>query len=314
MPNKIQIDRNDLYARLKRPHGRVDVVLDTDTYNEIDDQFAIAYMLLSSDKINVKGIFAAPCINDKSVSVADGMEKSYQEILRVLRVMERGDLESLVCRGSEVFLPSETEPVNSEAALRLIEISKSYTKDRPLYVAAIGAITNIASAILLDPTIVERIYILWLGGNFFDIGHTKEYNLMQDVAAGRVVLQSGAPVALLPAQGGTSHLITTKPELEFWLKGKNPLCDFLLDLTVKYCEHYFRDTAWSKVIWDIAAVAWLINDTYCEDRVITAPIFEYDHHYGEDPDGLPIRYVYYWNRDAIFSDLFKKLTEYSPEA
>jgi len=307
-------DRAALYARLKRPSGKIDVVLDTDTFNEIDDQFAIAYMILSSDKIRIRGLFAAPCVNDKSISVADGMEKSYQEILRVLRVMGREDLESIVCRGSDTFLPSETEPVRSEAAFRLIEISKSYTAEQPLYVAAIGAITNIASAILIDPTITERIYVVWLGGNFFDIGHTKEYNLMQDVAAGRIILQSGAPVALLPAQGGTSHLITTKPELEYWLKDKNPLCDFLLDLTVKYCEHYFQDAAWSKVIWDIAAVAWLIDGTFCEDRVITAPLFEYDHHYGEDPDGLPIRYVYYWNRDAIFSDLFKKLTEYMPEA
>ena len=306
--------RAELYARLKRPEGCIDVVLDTDTFNEIDDQFALAYMLLSPDKLTVKGIFAAPFLNDKSESAGDGMEKSYQEILKVLRLMDREDLFCIAARGSAEFLSSETVPVKSEAAQRLIDLSANYTAERPLYVAVTGAITNVASAILLDPTIVQRIYVVWLGGQMFDIGHTKEFNLMQDVAAGRVVLQSGAPVVLLPAQGGTSHLATTKQELEYWLKGRNPICDYLLTNTVTYCQERTTHLAWSKIIWDIAAVAWLIDGTFCADRIVPAPIFEYDHHYGDNPDGLPMRYVFYWDRDAIFSDMFTKLTEYHPEA
>ena len=77
---------------------------------------------------------------------------------------------------------------------------------------------------------------------------------------------------------------------------------YLLLSSDKICV---KEAAWSKVIWDIAAVAWLLDGSFCEDRVITATAFEYDHRYGDDPDGLPIGYVYYWNRDAIFSDLFK---------
>ena len=65
---------------LEVPSGKVDVILDTDAYNEIDDQFAIAYMLRSEDKINVKAICAAPFFNIMSDSPADGMEKSYDEL------------------------------------------------------------------------------------------------------------------------------------------------------------------------------------------------------------------------------------------
>lgn len=43
-------------ARLKRPQGRIDVVLDTDTFNEVDDQFALAYLLQSEDRLNLKAI------------------------------------------------------------------------------------------------------------------------------------------------------------------------------------------------------------------------------------------------------------------
>ena len=39
---------------LNVPNGRIDAVLDTDTYNEVDDQFALVYMLKLSDKINLK--------------------------------------------------------------------------------------------------------------------------------------------------------------------------------------------------------------------------------------------------------------------
>ena len=38
-------------ARLDPPTGKVSMVLDTDTYNEIDDQFAVVHALLSPDQL-----------------------------------------------------------------------------------------------------------------------------------------------------------------------------------------------------------------------------------------------------------------------
>ena len=64
---------------LSVPRGTVDVVLDTDAYNEIDDQFAISYLIKSKEKLNTKAIYAAPFLNGKSVSPKDGMEKSYMK-------------------------------------------------------------------------------------------------------------------------------------------------------------------------------------------------------------------------------------------
>lgn len=43
-----------LLARLSRPTGPVDVVLDTDTYNEIDDQFAVSYLICSAEKLHLR--------------------------------------------------------------------------------------------------------------------------------------------------------------------------------------------------------------------------------------------------------------------
>ena len=87
-----------LLARLSRPTGPVDVVLDTDTYNEIDDQFAVSYLICSAEKLHLQAIYAAPFFNEKSTGPADGMEKSYQEILNILTLMGKDELKkTAVC-------------------------------------------------------------------------------------------------------------------------------------------------------------------------------------------------------------------------
>ena len=202
---------------LSVPTGKIDVILDTDAYNEIDDQFAIAYMLRSKEKLNVKAICAAPFFNPKSSSPADGMEKSYQEILHVLQLMGE---DVPVYRGAEEYLKDEKTPVLSDGARNIAERVNGYSPEHPLYIVAIGAITNVASAILLNPKVAENAVVVWLGGNAHHYHDDIEFNLMQDVAAARVVLQSGVPFVQLPCLGVVSAFTLSKPELENWCKGK----------------------------------------------------------------------------------------------
>ena len=42
---------------LQVPNRKIDVVLDTDAFNEIDDQFAIAYMIKNPERFNIRRIF-----------------------------------------------------------------------------------------------------------------------------------------------------------------------------------------------------------------------------------------------------------------
>ena len=62
-------------AMLDTPSWPIDIIIDSDTFNEIDDQFAISYALRSQDRLNVKAIYAAPFLNQHSVSPEDGMER-----------------------------------------------------------------------------------------------------------------------------------------------------------------------------------------------------------------------------------------------
>lgn len=146
------------------PDGNVGVVLDTDAYNESDDQFAIAYML-HSPELNPVAIYAAPFSNEKSTGPDDGMEKSFDEILHILALAERTDMKDKVYKGSCEYLKDEKTPVISPAAEHLCKTAMNYSPEKPLYVVAIGAITNIASALLMKPEIKENIVVVWLGGN-----------------------------------------------------------------------------------------------------------------------------------------------------
>ena len=222
-----------LIRRLEPPTGPIDVVLDTDTFNEVDDQFALSYLLKQGDRLRVKALYAAPFHNEKSAGPADGMEKSYREILTLLPLLGREDLKPLVYKGSPRYLPSEGEPVPSPAAEHLARLAAGYTPERPLYVVAIGAITNVASALLLDPSIRDKVVIVWLGGHALTWPRNNEFNLAQDIAAARVVLGCGAAVALLPCMGVVSGFQISKADLETYLKGKNPLCDYLVDTVLR---------------------------------------------------------------------------------
>ena len=169
-----------LEQRLRPPTGKIRMVLDTDTYNEIDDQFAVAYAMCSPEKLTVEAIYAAPFLNERSTGPGDGMAKSYEEILRLLERLHRAPAGG-VYRGSTAYLGNQ--PERSPAALDLVARAMAAPDDDPLYVVAIGAITNIASAMLIEPDIIRKIVVVWLGGNPHALPHTTEFNLMQDVPA-----------------------------------------------------------------------------------------------------------------------------------
>ena len=259
-----------LLRRLTKPKGKIDVVLDTDTYNELDDQFALSYMMKNSDKLNVKALYAAPFLNDKSVSPKDGMEKSYDEILKLLTLLKREDLKAVTFKGSETYLTDEDTPVLSPAAKDLATRAMDYTPEKPLYVVAIGAITNVASALLLKPEIRDRIVLVWLGGNALHWPDNREFNMYQDVAAGRIVFGCGAALVQLPCAGVVSGFTVSEPEFKDYFLGKNELCDYLAHYAIEEGRRWAQAETWSRVIWDVTAVAWLWTASSWTTRFCTA--------------------------------------------
>jgi inosine-uridine nucleoside N-ribohydrolase len=278
----------------------VRAVLDTDTYNEVDDQFALAYAALSAG-IDLEAVYAAPFLNDRSRDPEDGMEKSFEEALQVLSRLGSRRAGSLpkVLKGSRRFLPAREHPVSSEAAEDLVE--RAMGLPGPLYVLAIAAITNVASAILIEPRILEKIVVVWLGGQPTGWHTASEFNLRQDLPAAQVIFDSGVPLVHIPCKNVAEHLRVTVPELRHWLSGRNALCDYLVSITSDYMDvHASR----SKVIWDIATVAWLRNPAWVPSRIVHSPILTAGLTWSQDTSRHFIREAIDVNRDAILDDLY----------
>ncbi|MCL4840432.1 MAG: nucleoside hydrolase [Bryobacteraceae bacterium] len=289
--------------------GVHDVVLDTDTYNEIDDQYAVAHAILSPDKMKVHAVYAAPYLNNRSTSAADGMEKSYEEILRILAMLKQ-PAANFAFRGSPRFLSAPDAPIKSDAALDLIKKALQ-PRPNPLYVLTVGAPTNVSSAILMEPRIKERIVVVWLGGQPHDWPTAREFNLQQDIHASRVLFDSGVALVQIPTKNVSEHLRTTIPEVERHMKGRSKLGDYLYD---QFVDYYKAGSAkrpdlfpWSKVIWDISCVAWLINPAWVPSKLTPSPLLNDDFTYTLRPGRHQIRVATNCNRDAIFFDLFEKL-------
>ncbi len=301
------LDEATRITRMKKPSKMVDVVLDTDTFNEIDDQYALAYLIQSDEKLRLQAIYAAPFFNHHSASPEDGMVKSYQEIHNILHLIGREEFCNVTYEGSRKYLSNETEPVDSPAARDLVKRALEHDSDNLLYVIAIGAITNVASAILMCPEIVEHIVVVWLGGNSLKWPDNHEFNCYQDVAAARVVFNSRVPLVQLPCMGVVSSFTTTGPELEYWLKGKNAFCDYMVAKTAEEANIWTDARTWSRPIWDVTAVAWLLDESFMKECLVPCPIPEYDDRWGLDPTRHMMKYVYYINRDELLDDLFRKL-------
>ncbi len=303
-----RLDHDLIRQRLEIPDGRINAVLDTDTYNEIDDQYALVYSLLRSDRIKLQAIYAAPFFNDRSSSPEEGMELSYNEILELLKRMDVS-MAGRVFRGSKIYLPDRGTPVESPAAASLVEKALAAgRKGEVLYVMAIGAITNVASAILLCPEIVKHMVVIWLGGHPYYWENNNEFNLAQDVPAAQVVFDSAVPLVHIPCVKVAEHLVMSIPDLDYYIKGRGKIGDYLHEFSVEYIR---KGNSLSKVIWDLTAPAVITLPHCFSSAVVPAPILNDDKSWSMDSARHPIRVITALNRDGIFSDLYRCLDEFS---
>ncbi|AWO91640.1 MULTISPECIES: nucleoside hydrolase [Bradyrhizobium] len=292
---------------LAPPVGRLRVVLDTDAYNEIDDQFALVQMLLSPERFEVEAIYAAPFFNARADSPGHGMELSYQEILRLLERLSVAS-EGLVHRGVTDYVGPGKTARTAPAVDDLIARARAGTQDNPLYVIAIGAISNVASALLKAPDIIDRIVVVWLGGHALEWPDTIEFNLKQDVGGAQVLLDSGVPLVLVPCRGVTSRLHSTVPEIERYVEPHGSIGAFL---AMRFKEYSSDHMGWAKEIWDMAPVGWLLNPMWAPSVIIPAPVLTDQMTWSIDRRRHPIRYVTYVDRNPILKDFFLKLRDFT---
>ena len=336
---------------------RVRVVIDTDAANEVDDQFAITWGLLSPDRLEIEAIVAAPFsrayfrepllaaaranVDDSTAAevddiaawvhrlraagihpedvefetTAEGMELSFEEIGTIMGKLGMPS-EGVAFRGADRFMEAPDDIVDSEGARRIIEAAMA-NDDRLLHVVAIGAVTDIAAALLMEPEIITRMVVSWTSGypTFVRFSNAPSMNLVQDQHASRLLFDSGVPLLYLPGYYIGEQLVMSLPESERWVKGRGEIGGYLHylythnRLRLQRLVEAFPGQSW--VCWDFINFAWLIEPSWVPTRYLPTPALDGDLVWRHSPGRPLMSEATDVDRDAAFRDFFQKLDRHS---
>jgi inosine-uridine nucleoside N-ribohydrolase len=136
------------------------------------------------------------------------------------------------------------------------------------------------------------------------MAHQREFNLRQDVGGAQVLFDSGVPIVLVPCMGVVSHLLSSVPEIERYIEPQGEIGKFL---AMRFKEYSDDHVGWSKEIWDMAPVGWLLDADWAPSVLVPTPILTDQITYSLDRNRPVLRYVTYVRRDPIFRDFIAKL-------
>jgi purine nucleosidase len=294
-----------------RISSRRRVIIDTDAKNEADDQFAIVHALLSPS-LEVRGLIAAHFGMSRSDR---SMEESRAEIDLLLQLMGLEQQVS-VANGAPSGIPGEQTPRDSAGAQLIIAESKLASPEEPLFVAFLGPLTDMASAILLDPGLVDReVVVVWIGGVGYGGVESYpgvEFNLRNDIAAANVVYDSGITIWQVPSSV-YSQVSVSYTELEEKIGGTSKLADYLINQTVEWNRTYWPEPIESRSLGDSPAISLMLYPRGGNFRIVPAPRFGQEGHYLPG-SGHPIRVVEAVDVRFLLEDMFAKIRKFGREA
>ena len=289
------------------------VILDTDSRCEADDQHYIAYSLYSN--LDVLGINSIH--NDEN-----GSEQiNYGEIFYILQMMNLSGTawDSLplnrIHHGAErkLDIPEsmnwhETEPIVTDASNTILAAARGANSDNPVWVMSVGPCTNIASAVLQARNegfdLKERIRVFWLGG--LENAFNKDYNGGNDPWSVYVMGNSGIDffVMLDP----TSLKLNIDKRIESHLYPDNDLGNYLKIITPVF---QWNSTI-PKSIHDVCVPAAILSNHFGYNWVLKeepAQVSGPDSGYKwEKADSTSnVRLVWDIDGEAMKKDLFDRL-------
>ncbi len=279
------------------------LMVNTDAKNEADDQFAIVHALLSPKFENV-GFIAAHYGERHS----DAMERSYQEIETIFDKMGFPK-EGMIFRGAKRKIENEETPQISEGAQRIVH--EAMKKDaRPFVAIFLGPLTDLASALLMEPSIAQRMKAIWIGGGSYPHGGP-EFNCGNDIDAVNVVFKSKMEIWQVP-KNVYEMIPVSLAELEYKIHPYGEIGRYLLKqlddhaLEEKPRTSPFR-TGETWVLGDSPAVGLLLYEQRFEFDWIQAPIVTKEMAYVPNGFNRPIRVYRNIDSRLFLDDFFAKV-------
>ena len=299
----------------------IPVIFDTDANNELDDQHALAYLLLNEDVFNVLGITVNATRNGGEI------EEHMKEAQRVVDLVGWKDKVAVI-RGANGDFPEIRKQLDQsdfdgyEAVDFIIEEAMKKRKE-PLLLIPVGKLTNVALALEKKPAIARRIRIVWLGANYPEPG---EYNLENDTASMNYILSCDVPFEMVTVRyglpSGTAAVKAKRQNIYIRMPGLGPVVeeavtgrhggsfncfgDYSVDL-FRHIQHL--EDGCFRSLFDMAAVAIVKDPTWAEATEIPSPIYIEDAWVEQAGNGRKIIVWENFNKDAIMADFYKTLEE-----
>lgn len=282
------------------------VIINSDAKNEVDDQFALVHAFLT-ESFDLRGIISAHFGTEKS---PHSEEDSFQEVQLLIRLMGLKD-HPPVFHGAASAMPDETTPVDSEGARLIIEEAMK-DDERPLYIAFLGPLTDMASALLLEPEIARKnIKVIWIGGGNWPCGST-EYNLHNDIASANCIFKSSLEVWQIP-RPVYRMMPVSFTELYQKVYPQGEIGRYLCQNVIDHNNELIRQPAEYRVLGDSPAIGVMLYENCGEWEWRPAPEFDKEMRYVHTGQNRPIRV--YKNIDSrfILEDFYAKLAQFAKE-
>ena len=280
------------------------VVVSTDCGAEIDDQWALAHLALSPE-IDLKGVVTthAPGLDPKRAATVAA---------EVFREVGRREPPPIL-PGSALPMGPAGAPRDNPGVRFLIDEARKTPEGTRLAVVMIGAATDVASALQIDPTFADRVIVVAMAFEGWADGGDP-WNVKNDVTAWQVVMRSGTPLVVGDATVTRHKLARTPASARESIGDREPGGPYLCGLLERWIarEPKLAETASGRpgtwIVWDEVAVAYLLGMTSQEER--PRPKLKDDRTFDHIASEGAITWITDIDGDRLWADLAAKL---SPE-
>ncbi len=275
--------------------GKIKVIIDTDAANEVDDQFAIALALGYPEKLQIEGFVVA---HYGLRGGSSGIEKSYKSVLEVLEKAGKKD-QFNIKKGTDPLVYFDRIP-ESEGVDFIIKKARAASPENPIWVVALGPATNAAAAILKDPSIANKMVVLWHGRSKWPV-QCWNFNAYNDTKAAQVLFD--LPVRLILFDTGT-YLTMPMEESVKRIMPNGVMGKYLHEIRLRSAYASRAD----KGLFDMGDIAALIDHRITKWDVVDAPSVSHDLKYDFKTNRGKMIRIFDIDRDASFKLLDEALT------